>query len=238
MWAMWFVSGIGVLLAALAFRGPWGTSGALLISIPFVALPLGSGLVVKYRLSRVANIQLATSGKIVQGAAAVSATHDTADQQNDFPLAMRPRTVHLTALGYLYTAGVTLGMTLVLWLLFVLLQGVAGPRSAARTVKYVFALLIWGCVLWSCVSFFRNRIREKRLFANGELSQGVVLTRFDRNTSSQIVYSYRDVTGKGFQNRATDFSKKLYEEMPIHIFYDSLDPRRSAVLESSLYRIH
>jgi hypothetical protein len=47
--------------------------------------------------------------------------------------------------------------------------------------------------------------------------------------------SYRDASGNGFQNRATDFSNTLHEEMPIHVFYDSLDSRESAVLEGSLY---
>jgi hypothetical protein len=51
------------------------------------------------------------------------------------------------------------------------------------------------------------------------------------------VYSYRDSSGKGFQNRVTDFSNKLYEEMPIHVFYDPLNSCESAALESSLYRV-
>jgi hypothetical protein len=51
------------------------------------------------------------------------------------------------------------------------------------------------------------------------------------------VYSYRDASGKGFQNRVTDFSNKLYEEMPIHVFYDPLNSCESVALESSLYRV-
>jgi hypothetical protein len=90
--------------------------------------------------------------------------------------------------------------------------------------------------LWSCVSFYRNRFRERSLFINGELSRGIVMTQSSTQLGSRIVYSYKDENGNGFQKRATDFSKKLYEEMPIHVFYNPLNSRESAVLEGSLFR--
>jgi hypothetical protein len=124
----------------------------------------------------------------------------------------------------------------VLWLLSFGLQGVAGPSNADRA-KSAFVLLVWGLSFWSCISFYRNRIREKRLFTNGEVSEGVVLTQSDTRIGRRIVYSYRDGSGTGFANRATDFSNKLYEEMPIHVFYDPLKSRESAALEGSLYRV-
>jgi hypothetical protein len=51
------------------------------------------------------------------------------------------------------------------------------------------------------------------------------------------VYRYRDLGGKLFQNCATDFSNTLYEDMPLHVFYDQLDSCESAALESSFYRV-
>jgi hypothetical protein len=238
MWAMWGVAGIGVLLAVTALmRGPYGMRGAVLLAVPFVALPLGSGLVAKYRLSRIAEIQPGRPGQVVHGTTPPSATQAAADQDNDVSLAMRPRTVRLTMRGYLYTAGVALATVFVLWLLSLVLRGIAGPSNLAILGKYVVALLVWGWALWSCISFFRNRIRERQLFINGELSQGIVLTQSKTRYGSLIVYSYRDASGKGFQNRVTDFSNKLYEEMPIHVFYDPLNSCESVALESSLYRV-
>jgi hypothetical protein len=72
---------------------------------------------------------------------------------------------------------------------------------------------------------------------NGELSQGVIVTQYGTQLGSHIVYGYRDGSGNALQNRATDFSKKLYEEMPIHVFYNPLDSRESAVLEGSLFQL-
>jgi len=138
--------------------------------------------------------------------------------------------------GYAYSLGVALATALVLWLLSFGLLGIAGPTSESKT-KGVFIVLTCSVLLWPCVSFYRNRIRERRLFMNGELSQGVIVTQSNTQLGSRIVYRYQDGRGNLFQNRATDFSKKLYEEMAIHVFYNPLNSRESAVLEGSLYQV-
>lgn len=237
LWAMWLVSGLGFLMAATVWvRGPYGIRGALQIAVPFVALPVGSGLVTWYRLSKVAVRQPDSTRPFSHGATAVPTARAATEQVNDVTLAMRPRVVRLTTRGYLYSAGIALVTAFVLWLVSFGVQGIAGPSNADRA-KSAFILLVWGLSLCSCISFFRNRIREKRLFMNGEVSEGVVLTQSDTRIGSRIVYSYRDGRGSGFQNRATDFSNKLYEEMSIHVFFDPLNSRESAALEGSLYRV-
>ena len=238
MRAMLAVAGIGVLLAVTALmRGPFGVRGAAALAVPFVALPLGSGLVAKYRLSRIAERQPGRPGQVLHGTTPPSVTQAAADQDKDVSLAMRPRTLRLTMRGHLYAAGVVSATAFVLWLLSLVLRGIAGPSNLAILGKYVVALLVWSWALWSCISFFRNRLRERQLFINGELSQGIVLTQSKTRYGSLIVYSYRDASGKDFQNRVTDFSNKLYEEMPINVFYDPLNSCESAALESSLYRV-
>lgn len=54
MWANWAVAGIGVFLAAKVWRGPWGIRGALTIAVAFIAAPIGSGLLTRYRLFKIA----------------------------------------------------------------------------------------------------------------------------------------------------------------------------------------
>jgi hypothetical protein len=239
MLASWMLSGIGVLLAATAWmRGRADLRTALALAVPFVALPIGSGLVSKYRLSRIAAVRHRSPQQVVHGAAPAGATREVADQTGDLSMAMRPRTVRLTMRGCTYIAGVAMATAVVLRLLLlsVGLWGAAG-QSSGGIVKEVLALFVWGWALWSCISFFRNRIRERQLFANGELSQGLVLRRTETRYRTLITYTYRDATGNGFQQRATDFSSKLYEEMPIRVFYDPTNSLMSAALESSLYRV-
>jgi hypothetical protein len=235
MWAMGLVSCLGLLMAATAWaKGPYGFRGALQIAVPFVVLPVGSGLFTWYRLSNVVVRPPDSRGQFVHGATAIPAARAASVQLDDVSLAMRPRLVRLTTRGYLYTAGMVLLTAFVLWLLSFGLQGIAGPSNTDRA-KSAFIVLIWGLSLWSCISFFLSRIREKHLFTNGEVSGGVVLTQSEARIGSRIVYSYSDARGSSFQNRATDFSNKLYEEMSIHVFYDPLDSRKSAALEGSLY---
>ncbi len=239
MLASWTASGIGVLLAATAWmRGRADLRTALGLAVPFVALPIGSGLVTRYRLSRIAAVRPRSPQEVVHGAALAGATREVADQAKDLSMTMRPRTVHLTMRGYTYIAGAAMATAVVLWLLLlsVGLWAAAG-QSSGGIVKEVLALFVWGWALWSCISFFRNRIRERPLFANGELSQGLVSRRIATRYRTLITYTYRDATGNGFQKRATDFSSKLYEEMPIHVSYDTTNSGVSAPLKSSLYRV-
>jgi hypothetical protein len=128
-----------------------------------------------------------------------------------------------------------LATALVSWLLSLGVRGLLSS-STANKAKSLFIVVVWTAFLWSCVAFYRNRFRERRLFTHGELSRGIIATQSNTQFGSRIVYSYNDGNGKSFQHRATDFSKKLYEAMTIHVFYNPLDSRESAVLEGSLFQ--
>ena len=123
---------------------------------------------------------------------------------------MRPRLVRLTTRGYLYTAGMVLLTAFVLWLLsFWPARNCLSHQ--ARTEPRVRSLFLYGASHFGRVtSPFSWSIREKHLFTNGEVSGGVVLTQSEARIGSRIVYSYSDARGSSFQNRATDFSNKLY----------------------------
>lgn len=235
MWAMWVVAGMGVLLVGAALRGPGNITDLLLLAFVFVALPFGLSLHTWYRISKVSVRRPDSDRRMVHGPSA-SATVADAGVPTDVSLGTRPRVVRLTIRGYFYSAGMGLVTIFVLWLLSLGMRGIS-VSSGANIAKSVFIFLVLSLLLWSCVSFFKNRIRERRLFTNGDLSQGIVLSQSNTQVGSRIVYGYRDAGGNTLQNRATDFSNILYEEMSIHIFYDSLDSRVSAVLEGSLYQV-
>jgi hypothetical protein len=229
-WAMWGASAVGVVLAALALKGSWGAEGALLVAIPFVLLPFASGIVTRFRLSKIT-----VSHVDAKALSVAAATEDDRIAPDDFAFAARPRAVRLTNRGYLYSLGMALVTVFVLWLLSFGVRGLASPSSGNK-IKSVFAVVVWTVCLWSCISFYRNRFRERRLLANGELSRGMIATQSNTQLGSRIVYIYNDGNGKRFQNRSTDFSKKLYEEMPIHVFYDPQNSSESAVFEGSLFQ--
>lgn len=233
-WASWGAAVAGVVLAALVLKGPGGAEGALLIAIPFVLMPFASGLVTRFRLSKIAVRHV--GAKVPAAGPVAAANRDDTSPQNDVAFAARPRAVRLTTLGYVYSLGMALATALVLWLMSFGVRGLVSSSSANKT-KSLFAVVVWTAFLWSCVSFYRNRLRERRLFTHGEISRGIIATQSNTQIGSRIVYRYNDGNGNSFQNRATDFSKKLYEEMPIHVFYNPLDSRESVVLEGSLFQL-
>jgi hypothetical protein len=237
IWVMWTLSAVGVLLIAAAWmKESWGLRMALGIAIAFVALPFGSGLITRHRLSKIRVGHVSAPEAIFHGMVTTAATRADALQPRDVSLATRPRVTRLTKRGYVYSLGMALATLFVLWILSFGLRGMVGPSSADKT-KSMLIVLLWSVFFWSCVSFYRNRIRERRLFMNGELALGVVMTQSNTQFGSRIVYSYRDANGNVFQSRATDFSKKLYEEMTVHVFYNPLNSRESAALEGSLYQV-
>ena len=236
MMSMWLVVGLGVLLASAAWlRGPYGISGGAMIAVPFILLPLISGVAAKYRLSRLPGAPFHAPNGLVHGANSATAM-PAFEVSEGHPSIMRPRIVRLEPRGYLHVAGMAVVSAFLLWLMAIVLRGIAGSSNTAIT-KYIVAILLYSWALWLCFSFFRNRVRERQLFANGVFSQGRVLNQSDTRYGSRIVYRFRDTGGATFSKSATDFSSKLYDEMPISVFYDPLNPSKCAALESSLYRV-
>jgi hypothetical protein len=173
MIGMWLVVGIGVLLAA-AIKGPYGITGAALIAVPFVLLPLISGMITKYRLSTLLSAQPRAPQAVIHEANSASAVLALVEPENNSSITMKPRIVRLMPRGYLYIAGMAMFSAFLVWVLAFVLRGIANSWNIA-TVKYIVAILLSSWALWSCFSFFRKRVGEKQLFANGRFSQGRIL---------------------------------------------------------------
>lgn len=235
MWVMLGFSVVGVLLTAKAWMAEsLGPRMALGVAILVVALPFGSGIVTRYRLSKIVVARRQVSTPVSDRTSAPA--KDDPLLPSDASLTIRPRAVRFTKRGHIYSVGMALATAFVLWVLSFGLRGLLGPSGAGK-MKSVLVVVLWTVFLWSCVSFYANRIRERRLFLNGELSRGIVMAQSNTQLGSRIVYSYSDKNGNGFQNRATDFSKKLYEDMPVHVFYDTNNSRASVILEGSLFQL-
>jgi hypothetical protein len=127
-------------------------------------------------------------------------------------------------------------MVLGLWLLSIMVRALLHP-STGVALKLVFGAAVYWWWCWICFGFFRNRIRERSLFVNGEFATGTVTNRSEGSQSAHIVYAFKAASGRAFQNRVFDFSKNQFEQMPVHVFYDPLNPSRSAALEASVYRV-
>jgi len=231
------LSGLGVLLAVTAWiRGPFGVGGALMVASAFLTLPLASGLLAKYRLSKIGAVAATAPHLGTLYTAPALETPTGRDTINDAALAMRPRRARLSARGYVYLWSMGVVTALVAFLVYRCLQ-ILATSPGISTVPALLLVLVCGVLLWQCFSFFRNSVREKRLLSNGELSHGFVVTQSNSRNGSKIVYRYQDSVGNVHFSRVTDFSGKLCEQMPIHVFYNPLNSGISATLEGSLYRV-
>lgn len=167
------------------------------------------------------------------GESTVSGPARVTVEDRDYMNAAVPRRVYLTWRGWLYSVGVAAALAILLFFGTRLLQSGAASLQAhvAGTVAFVFFMGL-------CLIFFRNRIREWRLLNEGVIARGRVLEQFEMGRNlPRITYGFRDAMGREFQNRATDFSHGLYEQMPVTVFHEPANPANSVVLESSLFKI-
>ena len=228
------LSVVGLVLVLMAWRGPWGLRGALMIGVAFLSLPASLVLVGQYRLRRIRRIVIGP-GRTTGAATTGGQTQSNFDFDR-FCLTPRPRYVKMSWLGRFYVVGVGGATVLGLWLLSIMVRAMLHP-SQGSTLKLFFGVVVYCSWCWICFAFFRNRIRERNLFVNGEFSMGTVATRTEGSQGAHIVYAFQSASGHAFQNRVFDFSKNQFEQMPVHVFYDPIDPSRSAALETSVYRV-
>ncbi len=230
------LSVIGLVLVLLAWRGPWGLSGALMIGAAFLSLPASMVLVGQYRLTRIRRIVIGP-GRSIDAAITAGQTQTQSNSELDrFCLTPRPRQVKMSWVGRLYIVGVGGATVLGLWLLSIMVRASLHPLPGVA-LKLVFSVAVYSWWCWICFAFFRNRIRERSLFVNGEFATGTVANRSEGSEGAYIVYAFQAASGRAFQNRVFDFSKNQFEQMSVHVFYDPLDPSRSAALETSLHRV-
>ena len=235
--ALMGVCALGLLFMFLALeRGKQGSAGALLIGVPFFFLPATLVLVARIRIARLARVAAGEANAGDEDEASVPSTVETVEPAAErLRFVSRPRTVTMTWKGRFYTILVLAGTAFTLWLLSIVAPALLQP-AAGSLFKLLLGVAALGWWLWSCFSFLRNRIRERGLLVNGELANGVVMSRSEERYGPYIVYGFRS-GGQNVQTRCLDFSNDQFQMMPLHVFYDPLDPSRNVALESSPYRI-
>ncbi|HYL85609.1 MAG TPA: hypothetical protein VE263_15345 [Candidatus Angelobacter sp.] len=205
-----------------------------MIGAAFLVLPASMVLLGQYRLTLIKR-SATVLGQTTPAPTSLGLAQDIIELDR-LCLTPRPRKVRMSWLGRLYVVGVGTATVLGLWLLSFMVQMLVHPPPSAA-VKLVFGVVVYCGWCWICFAFFRNRIRERNLFVNGEVAMGTVATRTEGSQGAHIVYVFQAATNGAFQKRVFDFSKNQFKQMPVHVFYDPLDPSRNAALESSLFRV-
>jgi hypothetical protein len=230
---LWIVVILGAVLSLWALVRS-GSGFALLVACGFVVFPGAFAGLTRYRIRQIGSAPIQHVGVSATPLASFVA-HASETSARDSQYAGRPRRVRLSWRGWLYFVGMgVLSVVLTLFFSVILRDESLSFRSGTSFIPLAF----FGFYVLLCFSFFRNRWAERGLLSEGRYAHGIVLEQQERQKSMpRICYSFRDFTGRGFAARGTDFSRHLYEGMPVSVFYDESEPARSVALESSLFRI-
>lgn len=210
-----------------------GYETALVIACAFVLFPGALALVTRFRTQRIKAVQV----QFLAGGVAPLASSATqpAEMVRDSRYPERPRRVRLSWRGWVYSAGVS---ALLVALIFFFSLIFRDDPVSIQTGKGLLVLACFSFYTVLCIWFFRNRWTEHGLLSEGRYASGVVLEQQEQSRSlPRISYSFRDFGGRGVRAKVTDFSRQLYEGMPVSVFYDEADPAKSVALESSLFSI-
>lgn len=234
----WGAAFIGVVLALVAWaRGPLELQGALMIGSAFVLFPLCFGLLASFRLRKIRRLITKASGSGGLASRLTETPSRDSSGEDEIASTLPPRHVRLNWRGWLYSFGMGVLVAFLLFLLKVILSD-ATESFGRQPVKASLVLLALGWCSWLCIKYVLDRWTEWDLLTDGKFARGMVLHQeVPWRSLPRIVYCFRDVTGHEFQNRVTDFSHRLYEQMPVRVFYKEEDPTQSVALESSIFRI-
>lgn len=148
----------------------------------------------------------------------------------------RPRKLRMTWKGRFYATFALVVVSLVtVYCLPALWTEFNNPHSPnGRKWSLAAALVV---VYGYAFAFFRNRLRERRLLADGELASGYVTEQSNGQYTQSIQYCFKLSSGRLAFGRCNDASRSLYEGMTVPVFYDADNPALSVPLDCSLTRI-
>ncbi len=146
----------------------------------------------------------------------------------------RPRKLKTTWRGRLYLGFAIIAVSLCTYFgLPEMWKELRATRASSEWVLFLWSAIIYGYSF----AFFRNRLRERQLLANGELATGYITKQTNGRYTQSVEYRFQDRTGSTVSGRSTDASRSLYEGMSTPVFYDSADPKHNISLDCSLTKI-
>jgi hypothetical protein len=76
-------------------------------------------------------------------------------------------------------------------------------------------------------TMWRSQVRECDLLENGEVALATVLRQWKGDkSSSSIEYEFKDFQGESRKGIGFDYTQKLFEGMPVAVFYERDNPKR------------
>jgi hypothetical protein len=229
--SIWVLGIAAVVSVVVLLKNPnnWGI--AVGVTVAFGGLPAFWISRARYDLRRLRNAQTATT--VEPGPSSPRLEQEIWPTLESLP---RPRRLKLSWRGRVYAllaiAGGPSG-------LYFVAMGIREDRRRGGSVASDMwpLLLVVGVVGFYMFTFVCNRLRERRLLADGAVATGYVINQETNRYTQSIAYRFQDASGRAFTARCTDPSRSLYEGMTTPVFYDVNQPTHSIPLDCSLTKI-
>jgi hypothetical protein len=105
------------------------------------------------------------------------------------------------------------------------------------TGDWVIAAIV-GLLLFLPYTMWRSQVRESDLLENGEVALATVVRQWkDDKSSSSVEYEFKDFQGETRRGMGFDYTQKLYEGMPVAVFYDRNNPQRQIPACSTYHEV-
>ena len=144
----------------------------------------------------------------------------------------RPRPLRWTWHMKIAVTLLALAIALVIWVLASSSGKIENVNDDLSTLM-IFLICFAVAVSFPLIPELSNR----KLLTDGELVVGRVVrveaVQRGRKSWSIIFYAFADAANRGYIGAGKDFSDSLAQGAPVVVFYDPLNPRKNAALESS-----
>ncbi len=114
------------------------------------------------------------------------------------------------------------------------------PRGVGLAPLFPLLFVFLVIVVVLVVPYFRDK-RNLPLLRDGELAVGRVVAQQTvqqgKTSYSRIDYEFQSNTGQVVRNSCRDFTRAVFEDMTIPVFYDSLDPSKNIAPCATYLRI-
>lgn len=222
----------GAAISALTFvLHSSGRSLAVVVALAFGGLPAFWISRARYDLRRLGNTQKATD--VEPGPSAPRFEQESWPALESLP---RPRRLKLSWRGRAYALIIIGGGPFGLYFVAMGIREDLRRGGSAASDMWPLPIAV-GVIGFYMFTFVRDRLRERRLLADGAVATAYVVSQETNRYTQTIAYRFQDATGRTFTARCTDPSRSLYEGMTTPVFYDVNQPTQSIPLDCSLTKI-
>jgi hypothetical protein len=150
-----------------------------------------------------------------------------------------PREIRMATRGR-----ISIGVMTVVFLSVATILGVHLYGDWARTHSFAaFATKDWGMIVGVVIlllftfATWRSQARECELLENGQVAMGKVVRQWEDRGNSSINYEFSDYQGHTHSGSGFDYTKKLFQGMPVPVFYDRDNSKRNVAYCATLHEI-